>query len=93
MYELPQDIIQQATLKVMSTRYNLKIVLFEMARLSYKYNIPAQELMRTCDVPRSSFYRLLKKVHPPTPLIMTDKELEVLAKFIYNFSQMGRMIT
>jgi hypothetical protein len=92
MFQMDKSIVQQAILKVMRQKYNLDHVLFELCQVANRAGADNSELQRLTNVPRSTYYYKLNKQYVPTVLIMTDKELEVITQFIYNFKYLGGIV-
>ena len=96
MYQLDRDMLQQVILKVMRQQYNLDKVITELCYLSHRAGADVSELIKFSRRPRSTVYRQLKESaagYTPTCLIMSSEELEVISSFLYNFRDMGGMIS
>lgn len=95
MYQLDLGIVQQAIMKVMRQQYNLKYIVAEVCYLYHRAGADTSEIIKFAKRPRSTVYKILKTqpTKKSTCLIMTEKELEVIALFLYNYKDMGGMIT
>ena len=96
MFQLDLAMIQQVTMKVMRQQYNVDDVVSELCYLSHCAGADVVELIRFSRRPRSTVYRLLKQYrsgYRPTCLIMTEKELEIVSLFLYNYKDMGGLVS
>lgn len=96
MYQLDRDMLQQVVMKVMRQQYNLDKVLSELCYLSHRAGADVSELIKFARRPRSTVYRQLKEYalgYTPTCLVMSEKELDTISNFLYNFKDMGGFIS
>jgi hypothetical protein len=96
MYQLDRDMLQQVVMKVMRQQYNLDKVLSELCYLSHRAGADVSELIKFARRPRSTVYRQLKEYalgYTPTCLVMSEKELDTVSNFLYNFKDMGGFIS